>query len=150
MSKYFDLKQAAAANAFGANSHIAANSVLKDILHQNVRSPRTRLPLFLYGYTEKETPFFADAWTVHVSVYGASIIVSGAMLQPGQNLIATNKSSEATAACKVVWVTPGPEGNAEVDIEFIEPMPEFWRQPSPRADASTSSASLATAQTSHA
>jgi hypothetical protein len=141
MSKYFDLKQAAAANAFRGNSDMAAASVLKDILRQNVRSPRTRLPLLLYGYTDKETPFFADACTTHVSVYGASIIVTGAMLQPGQSLIVTNKSSEATAACKVVWVALGPEGKVEVDIEFLEPMPEFWRQPAGgrqlRYDAST-------------
>jgi hypothetical protein len=125
MSKYFDLKEAAAADAFGSDSHIAAASVLKEIERQSVRSPRIRLPLFLYGYTERETPFFADAWTIQVSVHGASI-VTGATLQPGQNLIATNKSSEATAACKVAWVTPGPGGNAEVSIEFLEPTPEFW------------------------
>jgi hypothetical protein len=129
MSKYFDLKEAAAANAFHGNSHIAAASVLNEILRQHVLSPRTRLPLFLYGYTERETPFFADAWTIHVSVYGASM-VTGATLQPGQNLIAINKSSEATAVCKVVSVTPGLGGNTEVSIEFLEPMPEFWRQPS--------------------
>ncbi len=149
MSKYFDLKQAAAANEFGSSFHVAAGRVLKEIVLQNVRSPRTRFPVFLYGYTEKQTPFFADAWTTHVSVYGASI-VTGATLQPGQDLIAINKSSDVSAACRVVSVDAGAEGTAEVGIEFIEPMPEFWSQSGPRADAETSSASVATAQETHA
>lgn len=148
MSKYFNLKQAAAANAFRGNSLITAANVLKQIERQSVRSPRSRVPLFLYGHTEKRTPFFADAWTIHFSVYGASI-VTGAMLQPGQNLIATNKSNELTAACRVLSVAPGPEGNAEVAIEFLEPMPNFWRQPNPDMDAATNSAGLATAQNTH-
>jgi hypothetical protein len=145
MSKYFDLKQAAAADAFPGNS---VASVLNEIERQ-VRSPRIPLPLFLYGYTEKEAPFFADAWAIHVSVHGASI-VTGAKLQPEQDLIVINKSNEVTAACSVVWVAPDPDGNAEVTIEFPEPNPEFWSQASPQADAGTTSASLATAQNTDA
>jgi hypothetical protein len=146
MSKYFDLTQAAAANAFRGNS---VASVLKTIESQHVRSPRIRLPLFLYGHTEKGTPFFADAWTIHVSLHGASIVTE-AKLQPDQNLVVINKSNEVTAACRVVWVAPGPEGNAEVTIEFPRPVPDFWSQASPHADAGTTSASLATAQNTHA
>ena len=108
-----------------------------------------RLPLFLYGYTERETPFFADAWTTQVSVCGASILTD-ATLQLGQSLIATNKSSEVTATCRVVGVVPGSQGDAEVAIEFLEPMPEFWREPGPSRDAGTTCAGLATAQNAHA
>jgi hypothetical protein len=148
MSKYFDLKEAAAANGFSGNAHVAAASVLKEIEQRQLRSPRMRLPLFLYGYTEKEKPFFADAWTTDISVYGASI-VTGAMLQPGQDLIATNKASEATAVCRVACVVAGPEGKAEVTIEFLDPMPEFWRQGSARAETGTSSAELGATQNTH-
>jgi len=149
MSKYFDLKQAAAANAFRGDSHITVASVLQEIESQHVRSPRIRLPLFLYGHTEKGTPFFADAWTIRVSVHGASIVTS-AKLQPDEDLIVINKSNELTTACRVVWVAPGSEGDAEVTIEFPEPMPEFWSQARPHADAGTTSTSLATAQNIHA
>jgi hypothetical protein len=148
MSKYLDLKEPAAANGSSGDFHVAAASVLKEIERRQVRSPRIRLPLFLYGYTEKEKPFFADAWTTDVSIYGASI-VTGAMLQPGQDLIATNKASEATAVCRVACVVAGPEGKAEATIEFLDPMPEFWRQAGPHADAGTSSADLVATQNIH-
>jgi hypothetical protein len=141
MSKYFDLKEAAATGAFGGNVHIAASDLIEEIERRQSHLVRSRVPLFLYGYTSSGTPFFADAWTIWISRNGASILMRP-MVQAGQQIIATNKSNEATAVCRVVSVAPGLDGCTEVAIEFLTPIPELWPETSERPVAGDGSGGL--------
>ncbi len=92
------------------------------------RSERVGLdvPLFVYGHTAGEEPFFEETRTLEVNAYGGLLIL-GAKVKPGQKLLLTNKLTQQELECCVVHVAPMPPYKSDVGVAFTHPAPDFWR-----------------------
>jgi PilZ domain len=85
---------------------------------------RLELPVFVYGRstnTEPE-PLHEMARTLVVYARGG-VLVLGASVKSGQELLLVNPRSEAQAACRVAGFEPCPP---MVRVEFTQPVPGFW------------------------
>jgi PilZ domain len=84
---------------------------------------RLELPVFVYSSTDQEPePLHEMARSLVVYARGG-VLVLGATVKLGQELLLVNPRSEVQAACRVAGFEPCPP---MVRLEFTEPVPGFW------------------------
>src|ERR1700676_58708 len=87
---------------------------------------RAKIPLFVYGYTLKDSPFCEEASTTEINAHGGSILMQ-TPVRPGQLLLLTNKINQKTHQCLVLSVAARLGNSTVVAFEFLSPSPQFWR-----------------------
>jgi hypothetical protein len=133
MSRVFEaLKQAELAETKRRESqNVPPASSLKPNRRRTQRV-RVEIPLFVYGYTLKDTPFCDEACTTEINAHGGSILMQ-TPVRPGQLLLLTNKTNQKTQQCLVLSVAARLAKNTVVAFEFLAPSPHFWRTPIQKA-----------------
>lgn len=135
MSRVFEaLKLAELAEIKRRESPKAAPGIPARPNRRRTQRVRVQIPLFVYGYTLKDTPFCDEACTTEINAHGGSIRMQ-TTVQPGQLLLLTNKANQKTQQCLVLSVTARLRHDQEVVFEFVTPSPQFWRTPIARATA---------------
>lgn len=69
--------------------------------------------------------FDEETKTLVVNAHGALILL-GSEVTANQKLSLTNKRTQHTEGCRVVYVGAVQGGKAQVAIEFDTPAPKFW------------------------
>ena len=92
------------------------------------RTPRKHIPipLFVYGHTPEDLPFFEETFTNAVNVHGGSMRIE-AGVQLGQRLLVTNQQNDCALPCIIVFVGARLGGGLDVAFSFTAAMPHFWR-----------------------
>lgn len=136
MSKIFDaLRQAELDNAERtqtrppprrADSNDAATRA-ETIDRRRTKRANVQIPLFVYGYTVKDAPFFEDACTIEINAHGA-LIAMRTLVQPGEKLLLTNAHNQRTQECTVVWALARSGAEVQAAVEFAAASPHFWRK----------------------
>jgi len=70
--------------------------------------------------------FSEEARTLVINVHGALVALQ-AKLANGQQVKLKSPTSPKEELCKVVFVGPTVQGKTQFGIEFLEPVPDFWR-----------------------
>lgn len=82
------------------------------------------LQVFVYGLSTAEEPEPLHEMARSVVVYArGGVLVLGATVKLGQELLLVNPRSEVQAACRVAGFEPCPP---MVKLEFTQPVPRFW------------------------
>jgi hypothetical protein len=104
------------------------------------RSQRILLsvPLRVSGKRTDGTPFVEHTTTQIVNAHGALLQLKEPV-RDGQMLSIRNVTTGEEMPCKVVELSPGAKGVAEIGVEFAEPNSHFWRVSFPPEDWSTRS-----------
>lgn len=104
------------------------------------RSQRILLsvPLRVSGKRPNGTPFVEHTKTLIVNAHGALLQLQEPVRE-GQALNVRNVTTGEEMPCKVVDLSPGATGLAEIGVEFATVNPRFWRVSFPPADWSTRS-----------
>jgi hypothetical protein len=85
---------------------------------------RLELPVFVYGRSTNSEPEPLHEMARSLVVYaGGGVLVLGATVKLGQELLLVNPRSEVQAACRIVGFEPCPP---MVRLEFTQPVPGFW------------------------
>lgn len=128
MSKIFDsLRQAELAVAEHKHSDTPlTNSIGKPDRRRTCRA-RVQVPLLVYGYNTRGTPFYEEACTVEINAHGALIALQ-TVVSPGDRLILINATNERTQECTVLAATDWQSRDVEVAVAFATPAPQFWRK----------------------
>ena len=83
---------------------------------------RLELPVFVYSRSTDQEPLYEMARSVVVYARGG-VLVLGATVKLGQELLLVNPRSEVQAACRIAGFEPCPP---MVRLEFTQPVPGFW------------------------
>jgi hypothetical protein len=142
MTKILDcLKQAELAVTELRRSKRAVTTIIPKSDHRRTRRARIRIPLLVYGYTLKGTPFLEKAHTIEINAHGALLVLKRPV-SVGARLRLTNEANDRTEGCRVRAVTAEQGREPEVAVVFSAPAPLFWhkssRQPFQKCSSPTS------------
>lgn len=99
------------------------------------RSQRILLsvPVRVSGNRTNGTAFVEHTKTLIVNAHGALLLLQEPVRE-GQTLNVRNIATGEEVACRVADMSPGPNGVAEIGVEFAAPNARFWRVSFPPAD----------------
>jgi PilZ domain len=83
---------------------------------------RLELPVFVYSRSTDQEPLHEMARSLVVYARGG-VLVLGATVKLGQELLLVNPRSEVQAACRIAGFEPCPP---MARLEFTQPVPGFW------------------------
>jgi hypothetical protein len=92
------------------------------------RSMRVLLsvPILVSGKNTKQQDFNEETRTLVVNAHGALISLAAPVVA-GQQLTISNKTTQESRECRVVYVGAAQAGKNQMGIEFVKPSPSFWR-----------------------
>jgi hypothetical protein len=79
----------------------------------------------VYGSSLNGKPFYEDARTINVSVYGA-LLVLNVPVSKGQKLLLFNEATQRQQVCQIVDIRVRDTESPEVAVAFPTPHAEFW------------------------
>jgi len=79
----------------------------------------------VYGSNLNGKPFYEDARTINVSVYGA-LLTLNAPVSKGQKLLLFNEAVQRQQVCQIVDIRVGDTESPAVAVAFPAPHAEFW------------------------
>lgn len=99
------------------------------------RSMRVLLsvPIFVTGKSASGQDFKEETRTLVVNAHGCLISLAAPVVA-GQQLRMSNKATEQTIGCRVVYVGSPQAGRAQMGIEFEKASPSFWQIDFPPED----------------
>lgn len=92
------------------------------------RSMRVLLsvPINVKGKTAANQDFDEETRTLVVNAHGA-LIALAARVAAAQEVTISNKATQTTRQCRIVYVGNEQAGKAQMGIEFVKPSPSFWQ-----------------------
>jgi hypothetical protein len=92
------------------------------------RSMRVLLsvPISVAGKNSKSQDFTEETRTLVVNAHGA-LIALGASVAAGQQVTVSNKATQASLECRIVYLGSSQAGKVQMGIEFERPFPAFWQ-----------------------
>src|SRR5579863_497361 len=92
------------------------------------RSMRVLLsvPISVKGKTITNQDFDEETRTLVVNAHGA-LIALAARVAAAQEITISNKATQTTRQCRIVYVGTEQAGRAQMGIEFVKPSPSFWQ-----------------------
>ncbi|MFZ0581362.1 MAG: hypothetical protein WA690_24070 [Candidatus Acidiferrales bacterium] len=92
------------------------------------RSMRVLLsvPISVKGKTTTNQDFDEETRTLVVNAHGA-LIALAARVAAAQEVTISNKATQTTRQCRIVYVGTEQAGRAQMGIEFVKPSPSFWQ-----------------------
>lgn len=104
--------------------------LLYDLTAERRRSSRTSLyvPLFVYGYSSAEEPFYQETNSLEVNANGGLLHLRGdANVRRGQKLLVMNRLTKEEQECYVVTLAKRPKHeDLRVGVAFAKAAPGFW------------------------
>jgi hypothetical protein len=94
-------------------------SILND--KKKVPGSRQHLPVLVYGRKRDEDPFQEETYILLLNSR-AGLITLATNVEPGQQLILLNPTSEEDQRCRVVFVDEQRRGRSTVGIQFSPPV----------------------------
>jgi len=88
------------------------------------------LPALVYGRGKDEQPFREET-SVHLLNLRGGLITLATSVEPGQQLILINMSTEGDQRCRVAFVGQKHLGRSLIGIQFSQPPWELWRTAAP-------------------
>jgi|SRR5690242_19235813 len=85
-------------------------------------------PLFVYGHSSSDEPFYQETNTLEVNVNGGLLhLDEPTNVRRGQKLLVTNRLTKEEQECYVVTLKKRPKrADLRVGVAFAKPAPEFW------------------------
>lgn len=95
---------------------------------RNFRGQRISLaiPVLAYGHGSRAGAFREETRTVFVMARGA-VIYLAAPVELEEEMILANQKTGEEVTCRVVSLSAGEKGKPQVEIEFTQSAPQFWR-----------------------
>jgi hypothetical protein len=92
------------------------------------RSMRVLLsvPIRVSGKTKTEEKFDEETRTLVVNAHGALISLA-AKVVAGQEVTLSNKSTQSSVGCRIVYLGNPTSEKIQMGIEFLKPCPTFWQ-----------------------
>jgi hypothetical protein len=92
------------------------------------RSMRVLLsvPINVSGKTKANQAFDEETRTLVVNAHGALISLAAKVIA-GQEVTLSNKSTQSTIGCRIVYVGNPTSGKMQMGVEFLKPCPSFWQ-----------------------
>jgi hypothetical protein len=99
------------------------------------RSMRVLLsvPIFVSGKKASGHDFNEETRTLVVNAHGCLISLATEVVA-GQQVRMSNKATQESIGCRVVYVGAAQAGRAQMGIEFEKPSPAFWQIDFPPED----------------
>lgn len=127
MSRIFDaLKRAELFRAKRQGSNPAAPTFAPYADRRKTTRVSVQIPLFVYGYTPDDDPFYEATYSISINDSGGLISMMSSV-RPGQRLAVTNQGNEQTQECLVVSVRAQLPHTSHIAFAFPISLPEFWR-----------------------
>lgn len=93
------------------------------------------VPVTLSGRTA-DKDFTEETRTLVVNAHGALISLA-ASVAAAQTVTMSNKATQHSQECRIVYVGSVQAGKSQMGVEFVEPSPGFWQIDFPPNDWST-------------
>lgn len=92
------------------------------------RSMRVLLsvPIIVSGKSLKQEDFTEETRTLVVNAHGALIALS-THVSAGQIITVSNKATQQTLECRIVYLGNAQGGKTQMGVEFVKPSPAFWQ-----------------------
>jgi hypothetical protein len=92
------------------------------------RSMRVLLsvPIHVSGETSEKQGFEEDTRTLVVNAHGALISLAAKVIA-GQQITLSNRSTQKSSDCRVIYLGNPSSGKIQMGLEFIKPSPSFWQ-----------------------
>jgi hypothetical protein len=99
------------------------------------RSMRVLLsvPILVSGKLQGKEEFNEHACTLVVNAHGA-LIALNASVMADQLVTVSNKATQQSLDCRIVYVGRAQDGKTQMGIEFLKPCPTFWQIDFPPED----------------
>jgi len=86
-----------------------------------------RVPVVIYGFTQKSGAFHEDTETLTVNSSGALVMLK-TKLEVGDSVFLMHKSSRMEQEVRVAYLDVYSERETKVGLAFKRPIPDFWRK----------------------
>jgi len=86
-----------------------------------------RVPVVIYGFTQKSGAFHEDTETLTVNSSGALVMLK-TKLEVGDSVFLMHKSSRMEQEVRVAYLDAYSERETKVGLAFKRPLPDFWRK----------------------
>jgi hypothetical protein len=86
-----------------------------------------RVPVVIYGFTQKSGAFHEDTETITVNSSGALVMLK-TKLDVGDSVFLMHKASRMEQEVRVAYLDPYSERETKVGLAFRRPIPDFWRK----------------------
>lgn len=86
-----------------------------------------RVPVVVYGFTQKSGAFHEDTETLTVNSSGALVMLK-TKLEVGDSVFLMHKSSRMEQEVRVAYLDAYSERETKVGLAFKRPLPDFWRR----------------------
>ncbi len=99
------------------------------------RSMRVLLsvPIAVSGKTGANKDFSEETRTLVVNAHGALISLAQRQVA-GNKIVISNKATQQSVLCRIVYVGAVQAGKAQMGVEFEKPSPKFWQIDFPPED----------------
>jgi glycine betaine/choline ABC-type transport system substrate-binding protein len=91
------------------------------------------VPIHVSGKTTAEQDFIEETRTLVVNAHGA-LIALAARVAAGQEITITNKATQQSLQCSIVYLGNSQGGKTQMGIEFVKPSSSFWQVDFPPDD----------------
>ena len=86
-----------------------------------------RVPVVIYGFTQKSGAFHEDTETLTVNSSGALVMLK-TKLDVGDSVFLMHKASRMEQEMRVAYLDSYSERETKVGLAFKRPIPDFWRK----------------------
>lgn len=107
-------------------AHPLAVAETKNAPRASERMP-LRVPVVIYGFTQKSGAFHEDTDTLTVNASGALVMLK-TKLEIGDSVFLMHKSTGMEQEVRVAYLDPYTDRETKVGLAFKQPIPEFWRK----------------------
>jgi hypothetical protein len=112
--------------AVPAVANVISTATTKKIPRSSARLS-LRIPVVIYGFTQKNGAFHEDTDTLTVNSSGALVMLK-TKLELGDSVFLMHKGSQAEQEVRVAYLDAYSERETKVGLAFKRPVPEFWRK----------------------
>jgi hypothetical protein len=91
------------------------------------------VPIQVVGKNKEGGDFAEETRTLVVNAHGA-LISLGEKVSAGQQIHVSNRSTNKSLECRVVYLGNPSSGKIQMGVEFVEACPQFWQVDFPPDD----------------
>ncbi|MGH9726156.1 MAG: hypothetical protein ACRD41_13915 [Candidatus Acidiferrales bacterium] len=84
------------------------------------------VPITVAGESADRRKFEEETRTLVVNAHGA-LIALGMAVANGQTITISNKTTQASQECRIVYLGTPQGGKTQLGVEFVSPTPSFWQ-----------------------
>jgi hypothetical protein len=84
------------------------------------------VPITVAGKNAKSQEFTEETRTLVVNAHGALIALAASVVAD-QQVTVSNKATQASLECRIVYLGSSQAGKVQMGIEFERPFPAFWQ-----------------------